>query len=121
MIYAASLSDLRSNPTTGTRLTYAGVYNATPSYSPDAKKIAFAGYIDRGFDIFIMNADGSKIERLTKDEGNNEDPSFSPDGNFVVFSSNRAGQKNIYIISVDGTYTQRITHGLGQCSNPKWR
>ena len=121
MIYAASVSDLRSNPTTGTRLTYAGVYNATPSYSPDAKKIAFAGYIDRGFDIFIMNADGSKIERLTKDEGNNEDPSFSPDGNFVVFSSNRAGQKNIYIISVDGTYTQRITHGLGQCSNPKWR
>ena len=75
------------------RLTYAGRYNATPSWSPQNNKIAFAGWIDKRFDIFIMNPDGTNIERLTKSQGNNEDPNISPDGNFIVFSSDRAGQR----------------------------
>ena len=69
-------------------------------------KIGFAGWIDGHFDVFIMNPDGTNIERLTKDQGNNEDPHFSPDGDFVVFSSNRTGSKNIYVMNVDGTFVK---------------
>ena len=29
------------------RLTYAGYYNATPSWSPVGNKLAFAGWLDR--------------------------------------------------------------------------
>jgi hypothetical protein len=100
--------------------SYAGRYNATPSWSPRNNKIAFAGWIDGRFDIFIMNPDGTTIERLTKNQGNNEDPAFSPDGNFVVFSSNRTGQRNIYVMNVDGTFVKRLTFGLGNCVAPKW-
>jgi TolB protein len=49
------------------RLTYAGWYNAYPSWSPDSDRIVFSGYdkdIDR-FDLFMMNPDGTKLERLT--------------------------------------------------------
>lgn len=102
------------------RLTFAGRYNATPSWSIQNNKIAFAGWKDSHFDIFIMNPDGTNIERLTKAQGNNEDPHFSPDGNFIAFSSNRTGSKNIYVMNVDGSYVRRLTYGLGNCVAPKW-
>lgn len=120
MVYSASISELKKEPRSATRLTFAGKYNATPSWAPSGNKIVFAGYNENHFDLFLMNTDGTTLERLTKDEGNNEDPSFSPDGNFIAFSSNRAGQKNIYIISVDGMYTRRVTFGLGNCVSPRW-
>ena len=47
------------------RLTYSGWYNATPAWTPESDKIAFGGYdrdIDR-WDIFIMNPDGTQLER----------------------------------------------------------
>lgn len=103
-----------------TRLTFAGRYNATPSWSIQNNKVAFAGWVDNHFDIFIMNPDGTNIERLTKNQGNNEDPHFSPDGNFIVFSSNRTGTKNVYVMNVDGTFVKRLTYGLGNCVAPKW-
>jgi TolB protein len=120
MVYSAPVESLKRNPSHATRLTFAGKYNATPSWAPKGNKIAFAGFIDSHFDVFLMNTDGTNIERLTKNEGNNEDPFFSPDGNYVVFSSSRTGQKNIYAITVDGVTTQRITYGLGNCVAPKW-
>jgi len=120
MVFSGDVNVMKNSPGTATRLTYAGKYNATPSWSPNGKKLAFAGFKDSHFDVFTMNADGSAIERLTKDEGNNEDPYFSPDGNFIVFSSNRAGQKNVYVITADGTNTRRLSFGLGNCVAPKW-
>ncbi len=117
MVYTLNLS----NPSDVKRITFAGQYNATPNWSPDSKKIIFAGWIDSHFDIFTVTADGSKIERFTKNEGNNEDPSFSPDGSMVVFSSNRANhEKGIYIMNSDGTNVKRLTFGLGNCSGSKW-
>ena len=69
------------------RITYAGWYNVSASWSPDSKTIAFASYdrdIDR-WDLFKINADGNKIERLTLNQGDNEKPTWSPDGRFILF------------------------------------
>jgi TolB protein len=110
------------------RLTYAGWYNATPAWSPDSSKIAFAGYdreIDR-FDIFMMNPDGSNLERLTLRTGDNESPSWSPNGQMVVFQSNRVGNKNIkgraalFLMNRDGGAQRRINVGLYDSQTPKW-
>lgn len=110
------------------RLTYAGWYNATPDWSPDSKKIVFAGYdkdIDR-FDIFMMNPDGKNIERLTLKTGDNESPSFSPNGQLIVFQSNRVGSQNIkgrphlYMMHRDGTNQRRMNLGLYEAQTPTW-
>lgn len=108
------------------RITFAGVFNSSPSWSPDGKKIAFAGQSDNNFDIFVMNADGTGMIRLTSAKkangrmASNEDPSFSPDGRFVMYTSNRTGKSQIYISTVDGTEERRVTNDNFNYYKPKW-
>lgn len=121
MIYTAA-----SDGTNVKRVTFAGVFNSSPSWSPDGKKIAFAGQSDGNFDIYVMNADGTEMVRLTsakKSNGkmaSNEDPSFSPDGRFVIYTSNRTGRNQIYISTVDGSEERRVTNDSHNYFKPKW-
>ncbi|MBP9707145.1 MAG: PD40 domain-containing protein [Oligoflexales bacterium] len=110
------------------RLTYAGWYNAAPAWSPDSTKLAFAGYdkeIDR-FDLFLMNHDGSNLERLTLKSGDNENPSWAPNGQLIAFSSNRVGNQNIkkvhqlYMMRRDGSQQKLLETGLYEVSSPIW-
>ena len=110
------------------RLTYAGWYNATPAWTPEGDRIAFAGYdkeIDR-FDLFMMNPDGTKLERLTLRAGDNERPWFSPNGQNLVFMSNRTNGQNIksvhqlYIMNRDGSSQRRLNTGLYEAQTPCW-
>lgn len=111
-----------------TRLTYAGWYNATPAWTPDSQKIAFAGF-DRDigrFDIFLMNHNGRKLERLTIRSGDNESPTWSPNGQLIIFQSNRIGKTDrkgrsqLYIMNRDGSNQRRIYTGLYDAQMPKW-
>lgn len=108
------------------RITFAGVFNSSPSWSPDGKKIAFAGQSEDHFDIFVMNADGTNMIRLTSAKkangkwASNEDPSFSPDGRFVIYTSDRSGKNQIYISTVDGTEERPITKDHYNYFKPKW-
>lgn len=110
------------------RLTYAGWYNATPSWSPDSDKIVFAGYdreTDR-FDLFMMNNDGTKLERLTIRAGDNERPSWSPNGQMIVYQSNRTrgrdvkGVNQLFVMNRDGSGQRRIPTDLYESQTPQW-
>src|SRR3954452_1552666 len=52
------------------------------------------------YDIYVMNADGSELKRLT-DTGNNRYPSFSPDGHAIAFASGRGDQWGLYVMDAD--------------------
>ncbi len=110
------------------RLTYAGWWNTMPTWSPNSQKIAFAGF-DKGinrFDIFIMNIDGSKLERLTLQSGDNKGPTYSPNGHLILFHSSRVGTANdrgrnqLYIMNADGTEQRVIPTGLFSAEDAKW-
>ncbi|MBI4125412.1 MAG: Tol-Pal system beta propeller repeat protein TolB [Deltaproteobacteria bacterium] len=101
-----------------TRLTFVGKFNDTPAFSPDGTKIAFCGRDMEGFfDIFVMNADGSYIQRLTRGDGDNTHPSWSADGRFITFASSRAGEA-VYIMRFDGENPAQVSKGFG--SLPWW-
>lgn len=110
------------------RLTYAGWYNTGPSWSPNNSKIAFAGYdkdINR-YDIFVMNSNGSKMERLTLRIADNEDPSWSPNGQLILFQTNRIGKYNskggysIYLMNQDGSNQRKLNTGMFEAYQPEW-
>ena len=79
--------------------TLADLYNVKnverPQFSPDRKRIAFVvgeSFLEKGktnADIYVMNADGSNIRRLTSDPATDNAPRWSPDGKSLLFVSNR--------------------------------
>ena len=46
------------------------------SESDEQSKIAFVSYRDDNLDIYVMNADGTGVTRLTSNAADNESPSF---------------------------------------------
>lgn len=69
-----------------------------PSWSPDGARIAFSSTrAGRGnFDIYVMNADGSNLVRLTDHPAPDQDPAWAADAQSVFFTSERNGRGEIY-------------------------
>jgi TolB protein len=82
--------------TDGSDVTPLGdVYAEYPAWSPDGTKIAFmsqepgAAGNNPNYNIYLMNADGSGVRRLTETQGEDGWPSWSPDGQHIAFASAR--------------------------------
>jgi Tol biopolymer transport system component len=65
------------------------VVASLPAWSPDGKKIAFEGRVAEGgaSDIYVMNADGSGLRKLTDDPAYDQQPQWSPDGATIVYDN----------------------------------
>ena len=65
----------------------------------------------RDWDIYILNADGTNQQLLTKDEHNNRWPAVTPDGRYIVFESWRSSQNDasIWRIDIDGGNPKPLT------------
>jgi Omp85 superfamily domain/WD40-like Beta Propeller Repeat len=59
----------------------------SPTYSPDGKKIAFAGFMGKQADIFTYDLTTGTIENVTSDAFYDAAPVYSPDGKWLVYSS----------------------------------
>jgi Tol biopolymer transport system component len=59
----------------------------SPAFSPDGKKIAFAGNLNNQSDIYLYDIDSGNVVNLTNDRFFDGAPVFSPDGKWLVFSS----------------------------------
>lgn len=99
-----------------------------PSWTPDGR-IVFMSTRDIpagrfASEIYIMNADGSGITRLTdsNEEAYNAYPRVSPDGSQIVFESNRdvPTGSELYVMNIDGSEVRRITEDGVPNMNPVW-
>lgn len=95
---------------------------ATPEFTPDGKQILLSTKISSGFpNIFIANADGSGLNRLTTARAVEVEPKVNPKNPAeVVFISGRSGTGQLYKMNIDGTGVERLTDGTGQVANPCW-
>src|SRR6185295_15513822 len=62
-----------------------------------------------GSQIFLMNADGSALRRLTHSSAIDTEPRFSPDGQWIYFTSDRGGSPQVYRMPAAGGDAQRVT------------
>jgi TolB protein len=111
------------------RLTRSGAHNFDPVWSPDGQRIAF----ERGRRprdgcsacpgapsnaVYVMNADGSAQQRLTR---GGWQPHWSPDGRKIVFVSERDGDPDIFVMNADGSGQLNMMRGAGRLeSQPVW-
>src|SRR5262249_54256229 len=86
--------------------------SADPSFSNDGTHIAFTSWRDGNAEIYVMDADGSHIRRLTDHPAFDNFPVFSPDDTQIAFQSNReGGHFEIYLQNLnDRSPPHRLTH-----------
>jgi TolB protein len=101
------------------RVTTSRQLNINPSWSPDARAVAYTSYVPVP-DIFISHLYRGVRENPTKRVGSNFLPMFSPDGTRMAFMSNRDGNPEIYVMNVDGSAVRRITNHPAGDSSPTW-
>lgn len=113
-----------------TRLTDAHGYDAEGAYSPDGSRIVFASnraafegepseaesaQLERDpaffMDIYVMDADGSNVSRLTDVPGYDGGPFWSADGSQITWRrfSEDGARAEIFTMKADGTGETRLT------------
>lgn len=102
--------------------------DAKPTWSPDGTRIAFArsrGEQKRPSAVFVMDADGSSLQRITPRGLNAYRPAWSPDGTQIIFNTNDTSERiqdaEIYIVASDGSGLRRLTHEkYASAFRPTW-
>ncbi len=81
-----------------------------PRFSPDGSKVAFVSNRDGNYEIYVCDADGGNLQRLTDNTVTDGWPSWSPDGRKIIFSSLRDGPfYELYLMNADGSGVTRVT------------
>ena len=93
-------------------------YQVDPAWSPDGRKIAFASAREGTFDIFVMDAFGTGVRRLTKTPDDDSNPTWSPDGKEIAF--HRGNDGYVYVMSASGGDPRRLTKTLAPEREPAW-
>jgi Tol biopolymer transport system component len=81
-------------------------------------KIVFQSGRDGNNEIYLANADGTGLTRLTNNHASDTQPALSPDGARIAFTSNRDSNNDIYVMNVDGTGLTRLTNNPTSDSQP---
>ena len=108
-------------------------YDGGAFFSPDGTKIVwrasrpapgteadeYRALLARGLirpnrlDIYVANADGTAVQRLTDNRAANFAPFFHPSGDKVIFCSNVADPKrrdfDLWLVGLDGTGLEQVT------------
>ena len=103
-----------------TSATRSGLFFQTdPAWSQNGRTIAFASSRTGVSQIFVMNADGSGVRRLTHSKTDADQPAWSPNGGRVAYE---AGDPPIlYVTRADGEGKARLLGGGGASQAfPAW-
>ena len=98
----------------------AGGSNLSPAWSADGSKIAFSSSRSGDSEIWVADAGGANLRKLTAFRGPDVSPTWNPRTNAqLAWVSGRTGLPQIYTMDQDGANIQRMTDG-GYAISPSW-
>ncbi|PYR19159.1 MAG: amidohydrolase [Acidobacteria bacterium] len=90
-----------------------------PTWSPDSQSIAFQGYDDGSWHVYVIRRDGGDARPLTRGEFDDREPAWSHDGTRIAFSSDRfGGITTIWELTVATGELRRVSTRDG--AMPSW-
>lgn len=118
-----NISVMNADGTERVRLTNDGA-SSNPTWSPDGTRIAFARETRGNADIYVMQADGSGVTRLTHDRLREYTPAWSPDGSTIALVGYAQGASGppspvrLYLMNADGIGLRPL--GPDNVAQPGW-
>jgi Tol biopolymer transport system component len=99
----------------GTKLVWRASRPQTPEEIKEYQDLLKEGLVKpTEMELYVANADGSDIRKITSLGKANWAPFFHPSGNKLIFASNHQTERgfpfNLFMINLDGTGLTRITH-----------
>jgi len=92
----------------------------SPAWSPDGLHLAFSSSRTGDPEIYVSNAEGGELKRVTESHGPDVSPVWNPKtGAQIAWVSGRTGLPQLYTMESDGTNVQRMTD-TGYAVSPSW-
>ena len=108
---------------TGARRAFAryGGSNMSPAASPGGSKVAMILSKDGWTDLYVCDADGSDLKRLTKSPQDESSPCWSPDGKWICYAAKDRERRTLCKVSPSGGAVRTIgTSGMPSPTEPDW-
>jgi uncharacterized protein YjdB len=86
--------------------------------SPDRTKVVFSSNRATNYDLYLIDADGRNLQRLTTNPGNEGEPAWTPDGKRIIYTASTGSTTQLASISIDGTDTRQLTTGPSRNQSP---
>jgi TolB protein len=104
-----------------TRVAYYGGSSISPAASPDGRKVAMILSKDGWPDLYVSDADGGNLKRLTKTPMDESSPCWSPDGKWICYATKIKERRVLCKIPATGGEAQiiRTVGGLNP-TEPDW-
>jgi Tol biopolymer transport system component len=94
------------------------ITNIQAALAPDRTRVAFSSNRNGSFDIYVMDADGQNLRRVTTNPGNEGEPAWTPDGARIVYTSTTGTNSQIAIMFADGGDNRPLTIASGGNHSP---
>jgi TolB protein len=96
--------------------------NSSPAWSPDGSKIMFMSSMHGDPELFMIDATGTNLRRISYSAGVDTSPAWNPKtGQQVAFVSDRGGLPNLYLMNADGSNVEKLeVPDMGYVIDPAW-